>query len=44
MRNLVTFIFGIEFGTGISMSGMANPAKVVNFFDIRGLGTPALLL
>jgi uncharacterized membrane protein YedE/YeeE len=42
MRNILTFLIGILFGTGISMSGMANPAKVINFFDIAGTWDPSL--
>ncbi len=42
MRNLLTFLTGIIFGTGISISGMANPAKVINFFDITGAWDPSL--
>lgn len=42
MRNVLTFLIGILFGTGISMSGMANPAKVINFFDITGTWDPSL--
>ncbi|PTX53811.1 hypothetical protein C8N43_3854 [Litoreibacter ponti] len=42
MRTLVTFLIGALFGTGIAMSGMANPAKVINFFDIAGSWDPSL--
>lgn len=42
MRKILTFLIGILFGTGISMSGMANPAKVINFFDIAGAWDPSL--
>lgn len=42
MRNLSTYLFGLIFGVGISMSGMANPAKVLNFFDIAGTWDPSL--
>lgn len=43
MRLLVVFFTGIVFGLGIAMSGMANPAKVINFFDIAGTWDPSLL-
>ena len=33
MRIVTAFIIGIIFGLGIALSGMANPAKVLNFFD-----------
>jgi len=42
MRNLLTLLTGIVFGTGIALSGMANPAKVINFFDIAGSWDPSL--
>lgn len=42
MRSLLTFLVGILFGTGISLSGMANPAKVINFFDVTGTWDPSL--
>jgi len=31
------------FGLGISISGMANPAKVLNFFDFMGTWDPSLI-
>ncbi|MEO0751597.1 MAG: DUF6691 family protein [Pseudomonadota bacterium] len=42
MRSLLTFLVGIVFGTGIALSGMANPAKVINFFDLAGHWDPSL--
>lgn len=42
MRHLATYLVGLIFGVGISMSGMANPAKVLNFFDIAGTWDPSL--
>lgn len=42
MRLLVTFLIGCLFGLGIVISGMANPAKVINFFDITGHWDPSL--
>lgn len=44
MRSLIHFAVGLLFGTGILVSGMANPAKVLNFFDIFGSWDPSLLL
>ncbi|GHA18593.1 membrane protein [Devosia pacifica] len=35
-------LFGLLFGTGIAISGMANPAKVLNFFDFAGTWDPSL--
>lgn len=42
MRLLTAFAFGILFGCGILISGMGNPAKVLNFFDIAGTWDPSL--
>jgi uncharacterized membrane protein YedE/YeeE len=42
MRLIGSFIIGLIFGIGISISGMANPAKVVNFFDFAGIWDPSL--
>jgi len=42
MRHVLTYLIGLIFGVGISMSGMANPAKVINFFDIAGTWDPSL--
>ncbi|MBW4706280.1 YeeE/YedE family protein [Roseobacter sp. YSTF-M11] len=42
MRNILTLLIGVVFGTGIALSGMANPAKVLNFFDIAGTWDPSL--
>ncbi len=42
MRLFASYIIGIVFGLGISISGMANPAKVLNFFDIAGAWDPSL--
>jgi uncharacterized membrane protein YedE/YeeE len=44
MKLISTFIIGLIFGTGITIGGMANPAKVLNFFDIAGTWDPSLLL
>lgn len=42
MRELLAFFFGAIFGLGIAISGMINPAKVMNFFDIFGTWDPSL--
>lgn len=42
MRLLTVYLIGLIFGVGISVSGMANPAKVLNFFDIAGIWDPSL--
>jgi uncharacterized membrane protein YedE/YeeE len=44
MRHLGTYLIGLIFGVGISMSGMANPAKVIKFFDVAGSWDPSLAL
>ncbi|MDF1608739.1 YeeE/YedE family protein [Hoeflea sp. YIM 152468] len=44
MRKLiVSGIIGAIFGVGIAISGMANPAKVLNFFDVAGSWDPSLI-
>lgn len=42
MRLISSYIIGLIFGIGISISGMGNPAKVVNFFDVAGTWDPSL--
>ncbi len=42
MKSLVTLISGLTFGTGLILSGMANPAKVQNFLDFFGTWDPSL--
>lgn len=42
MRLILCYLIGLVFGVGISISGMANPAKVLNFFDIAGRWDPSL--
>ncbi len=42
MQILLAFIFGLIFGLGILISGMGNPAKVMNFFDLAGHWDPSL--
>ena len=44
MRLIATFLIGLTFGAGIVISGMANPAKVLNFFDFAGTWDPSLAL
>lgn len=43
MRLVASYISGLIFGIGISISGMANPAKVLNFFDVAGTWDPSLI-
>ena len=42
MKLFFAYLSGLIFGVGISISGMANPAKVLNFFDIAGTWDPSL--
>ena len=42
MRLISVYFVGLIFGVGISISGMANPAKVLNFFDLAGTWDPSL--
>ena len=43
MGKLVSaFLMGGVFGLGIAISGMANPAKILNFFDLAGTWDPSL--
>lgn len=36
MALLAALVCGLVFGAGIAISGMINPAKVLNFFDVAG--------
>lgn len=42
MKLLFALITGVIFGIGIAISGMMDPAKVLNFFDIAGTWDPSL--
>ncbi|MDA3932972.1 MAG: YeeE/YedE family protein [Gammaproteobacteria bacterium] len=42
MRLVTPYLIGLIFGVGISISGMASPAKVLNFFDVAGSWDPSL--
>lgn len=42
LKVLSAFAIGLVFGTGILVSGMGNPAKVLNFFDVAGTWDPSL--
>ena len=42
MRILSTLFAGLLFGTGLILSGMANPTKVQNFLDVFGTWDPSL--
>ena len=42
MRMFAGFLSGLVFGLGLIVSGMADPAKVLNFLDIAGRWDPSL--
>lgn len=42
MPIVAALLIGLVFGCGILVSGMSNPAKVVNFFDVAGGWDPSL--
>ena len=42
MPIVAALLIGLVFGCGILVSGMSNPAKVVNFFDVAGAWDPSL--
>src|SRR5256885_849063 len=37
MPVLLQFVIGLIFGLGLLLSGMSNPAKVLNFLDLGGI-------
>ncbi len=41
---LMSLLAGLIFGTGLLLSGMANPEKVLGFLDLAGLWDPSLAL
>jgi uncharacterized membrane protein YedE/YeeE len=41
---IAAFLCGLLFGTGLVISGMAFPPKVLNFLDLAGIWDPSLLL
>jgi len=44
MQTVLALVIGLIFGLGILISGMGNPAKVLNFFDFAGHWDPSLAL
>ena len=44
MRFIAALSAGLLFGLGLILSGMANPAKVLNFLDLAGAWDPSLAL
>ncbi len=43
MKMLSVLIAGLLFGAGVTISGMVNPMKVLNFMDLPGLWDPSLM-
>lgn len=43
MRSLSVLIAGALFGAGVTLSGMVNPMKVLNFMDLFGIFDPTLI-
>ena len=39
MLILAQFAIGLIFGLGLVIAGMSNPAKVLNFLDVAGIGS-----
>ncbi|RYH00992.1 YeeE/YedE family protein [Salipiger sp. IMCC34102] len=44
MKQLFALLSGILFGLGLILSGMSDPAKVLNFLDVFGRWDPSLAL
>lgn len=44
MQTLTALLAGLVFGTGLLVSGMADPAKVLGFLDLSGAWDPSLAL
>ena len=42
MKLVFALVTGLVFGTGIALSGMMDPSKVLNFFDVAGTWDPSL--
>jgi uncharacterized membrane protein YedE/YeeE len=42
MALLINFVIGLIFGLGLVVSGMSDPAKVLNFLDLAGTWDPSL--
>jgi len=42
MKQILALLSGLVFGIGLIVSGMADPAKVLNFLDVFGTWDPSL--
>jgi uncharacterized protein len=43
MNRIAVLISGLLFGAGLTISGMVNPVKILNFLDITGSFDPTLI-
>jgi uncharacterized protein len=43
MQKFFVLIAGLLFGAGLTISGMVNPAKILNFLDLTGQFDPTLI-
>jgi uncharacterized protein len=43
MNRIAALVSGLLFGAGVTLSGMVNPMKVLNFMDIAGNWDPTLI-
>jgi uncharacterized protein len=44
VERVSVFLSGLLFGAGVTLSGMVNPAKVLNFLDVAGAFDPTLAI
>ena len=44
MSRIIAFLVGLIFGTGLYISGMSEPSKVLGFLDLSGKWDPSLAL
>ena len=44
MERISEFLAGLLFGTGLLLSGMTDPGKVIGFLDVTGTWDPSLAL
>jgi uncharacterized membrane protein YedE/YeeE len=44
IRRILEFLTGLLFGTGLILSGMTDPGKVIGFLDLFGAWDPSLAL
>lgn len=43
MKHTIVFLAGLLFGAGVTLSGMVNPMKILNFMDFSGTWDPTLV-